>query len=38
VCTPNETQLERTQIDVGQFLGMLRFEQRGKLEALPGVL
>jgi len=33
-CTPNETQLEHFQVDVEQFLTMLRFENRSKLEEL----
>ena len=32
--TPNETQLEHFQVDVEQFLTMLRFENRSKLEEL----
>jgi hypothetical protein len=31
---PNETQLERTQLSVEQFLAQLRFENRSKLEEL----
>jgi hypothetical protein len=32
--TPNETHLERTQLSVEQFLAMLRFENRSKVEEL----
>jgi len=35
---PNETHLEPHQIGVEQFLEMLRFEQRSKLEELPVTL
>jgi hypothetical protein len=34
-CTPDETYLERSQLSVEQFLAMLRFEHRSKLEELP---
>jgi len=36
--TPNETDVEPPQSDVEQFLDMLRFETRSKLEELPGIL
>jgi len=36
--TPKATLAERSQMDVGQFLEMLRFENRSKLEELPDVL
>jgi len=32
--TPDETHLERTQLSVEQFLAMLRFENRSKLDEL----
>jgi hypothetical protein len=32
--TPTWTYLELSQMDVGQFFDMLRFENRGKLEEL----
>jgi hypothetical protein len=35
---PNRTHLELHQLSVEQFLEMLRFEQRGKLEELPVTL
>ena len=34
---PNEIHPERHQIGVEQFLEMLRFDQRSKLEELPGI-
>ena len=36
--TPNETYLERSQLGVEQFLALLRFETRGKLEELTMAL
>jgi hypothetical protein len=33
--TPDETYLERSRLSVEQFLAMLRFENRSKLEELP---
>ena len=35
---PNRTHLELHQLSVEQFLEMLRFEQRDKLEELPVTL
>jgi len=35
VSTPDETYLERSQLSVEQFLALLRFENRSKLEELP---
>jgi len=32
--TPNETYLERSQLGIEQFLALLRFETRSKLEEL----
>jgi hypothetical protein len=37
-CTPKATLVERSQMDVGQFLEMLRFENRGKFDELSDVL
>jgi hypothetical protein len=34
---PNEIYPEPQKIDVEQFLEMLRFDQRKKLEELPGI-
>jgi len=34
---PTETHPEYHQIGVEQFLEMLRFDQRSKLEELPGI-
>ena len=34
VSTPTWTYLELSQMDVGQFFDLLRFENRGKLEEL----
>jgi hypothetical protein len=35
--TPTVTILERSQVEIEQFLEMLRFETRSKLEELPGI-
>ena len=35
--SPNRTYPEPHQIGVEQFLEMLRFDQRSKLEELPGI-
>jgi len=35
---PDETHPERHQLGVEQFLEMLRFDQRSKLEELPGII
>jgi hypothetical protein len=37
-CTPTATLVERSQIEIEQFLANLRFEHRSKLEELPDVL
>jgi len=37
VGAPKETHPEPHQMDVEQFLEMLRFDQRSKLEELPGI-
>jgi len=34
--TPTATLVERSQLEIEQFLAMLRFETRNKLEELPG--
>ncbi len=34
--TPKATLVERSQVEIEQFLAMLRFENRKKLEELPG--
>jgi hypothetical protein len=34
--TPKVTLVERSQVEIEQFLAMLRFENRKKLEELPG--
>ena len=34
--TPKATLVERSQVEIEQFLTMLRFENRQKLEELPG--
>jgi len=36
--TPKATLVERSQVEIEQFLAMLRFENRSKLEELPDVL
>ncbi len=36
--TPNATLVERSQLEIEQFLTLLRFENRSKMEELPGVL
>jgi len=36
--TPTATLVERSQLEIEQFLSMLRFENRSKLEELPDVL
>ena len=36
--TPKVTLVERSQVEIEQFLAMLRFENRQKLAELPGVL
>ena len=36
--TPKATLVERSQLEIEQFLAMLRFENRSKLEELPGIL
>jgi hypothetical protein len=36
--TPKVTIVERSQLEIEQFLAMLRFENRRKLEELPGIL
>jgi hypothetical protein len=35
--TPSATIVERSQLEIEQFLAMLRFETRSKLEELPGI-
>jgi hypothetical protein len=37
-CTPKVTIVERSQVEIEQFLAMLRFENRSKLEELLGFL
>jgi len=36
--TPKATLVERSQVEIEQFLAMLRFENRSKFEELPGIL
>lgn len=36
--TPKATHVERSQMELGQFLQMLKFENRSKLEELPDIL
>ncbi len=36
--TPNATLVERSQLEIEQFLALLRFENRSKLEELPSIL
>ncbi len=36
--TPKVTIVERSQLEIEQFLEMLRFETRRKLEELPDIL
>jgi hypothetical protein len=36
LCTPKVTIVERSQLEIEQFLAMLRFENRKMLEELPG--
>ena len=36
--TPKVTIVERSQVEIEQFLAMLRFENRKKLEELPGFM
>jgi hypothetical protein len=36
--TPTATLVERSQLEIEQFLAMLRFENRSKLGELPDVL
>jgi len=38
VSTPSATIVERSQLEIEQFLAMLRFENRSRLEELPDVL
>ena len=38
ICTPKATLVERSQLEIEQFLAMLQFENRKKLEELPGIL
>jgi hypothetical protein len=35
-CTPKATLVERSQLEIEQFLAMLRFENRKKLEEMHG--